>query len=540
MQRPSTRAARWARVLSRYSLHSRLALGVLLLAAVAGLSATVLYGQSNALFIDQNGNVGIGIGNTTPQNLLHVGSGTSTITKDRVNAVIASQTVDAGIAIAQKDDVNVLVQAAGAGGYIGTTSNHPLTLRTNNANRVSIDKDGNVSMFGTLTAKQFSGTLDVQHGTRTGETHPTAIKGLYVTGDFSEEQGVEFRHNNGTQGIGFGSNTIYATGSNADQDLKLKPRGNGTVAIATSQENLFISSRDGTVSVANNAYRNASNNWALKNTNKKAFTFEIRDSGMLELYGTLTNGQTDWHKMATFDAVNNKVEFPNGNVYVSGNLIVEGTITATKSIQTKDAFVNGSGWRLDAGGDIAFRANSKDALWYTSDVRLKTDVHPISTALEKVSQLRGITYRWNQEAFDYFTRGVEHNIPAGSETTVEEHQQYLRAAREKITARHAGSQMGLIAQEVEAVVPEVVTTDEAGYKAIKYPHLTALLIEAVKAQQALIAAQRADITRLQAQVQDLQERVVAARTTQVALEGIQAQLAQLSAAVQRVTVVDRR
>jgi hypothetical protein len=117
----------------------------------------VLYGQSSALFIDQNGNVGIGIGNSTPQNLLHVGSGTSTITPDRVNAVIASQTVDAGIAIAQKDNVNVLIQAAGAGGYIGTTSNHPLMLRTNNADRVAIDKDGNVSLTGTLTAKKFTG-----------------------------------------------------------------------------------------------------------------------------------------------------------------------------------------------------------------------------------------------------------------------------------------------------------------------------------------------------------------------------------------------
>ena len=94
--------------------------------------------------VTQDGEVGIG--NPTPQNLLHVGSGTSTITKDRVNAVIASKTVDAGIAIAQKDNVNVLLQAAGVGGYIGTTSNHPLVLRTSNADRVSIDKDGKVGI----------------------------------------------------------------------------------------------------------------------------------------------------------------------------------------------------------------------------------------------------------------------------------------------------------------------------------------------------------------------------------------------------------
>ena len=150
---------------------------------------------------------------------------------------------------------------------------------------------------------------------------------------------------------------------------------------------------------------------------------------------------------------------------------------------------------------------------------------------------------WSQTpAFDYFTRDMAHTMLAGPETAADEHQQYLQAARKNIAVQHAGSQMCLIAQEVEAVVPEVVTTDEAGYKAIKYPHLTALLIEAVKEQQALIEAQHADITRLQAsttalqaQVQDLQARVVAARATQVALEDIQAQLAQLSAAVQRVT-----
>jgi hypothetical protein len=179
---------------------------------------------------------------------------------------------------------------------------------------------------------------------------------------------------------------------------------------------------------------------------------------------------------------------------------------------------------------------------WSSDIRLKTDVHPIPTALEKVSQLRGVTYRWNQEAFDHFTRDLAQTISAGPEATAEEQQQHLQAAKEKIIAQHAGRQIGLIAQDVESVLPEVVTTDEAGYKAIKYPHLTALLIEAVKEQQALIEAQHADIARLQAsnmamqaQVQELQAHSAAARTTQAELADIRAQLAHLGAAVQRVT-----
>jgi Concanavalin A-like lectin/glucanases superfamily len=81
---------------------------------------------------------------------LHVGSGSSSISADRVNAVIASQTADAGIAIAQRDGVNVLFQASGAGGYIGTASNHALVLRTGDQDRVVVDADGNASIMGGL------------------------------------------------------------------------------------------------------------------------------------------------------------------------------------------------------------------------------------------------------------------------------------------------------------------------------------------------------------------------------------------------------
>ncbi len=77
--------------------------------------------------------------------------------------------------------------------------------------------------------------LDVQQDPRT-DTHPTAVKGLYVTGPFGPDcDGIEFRHSNGTQGIGFGYNTIYATGSNADQNLGLKARGKGRVIVVGDQ-----------------------------------------------------------------------------------------------------------------------------------------------------------------------------------------------------------------------------------------------------------------------------------------------------------------
>jgi hypothetical protein len=71
--------------------------------------------------------------------------------------------------------------------------------------------------------------LDVQAAPRSGNHPANGI--MYVTGNSGEDQGIEFRHTNGTQGIGFGYNTIYATGSNVDQDLRLKAMGKGKVVV---------------------------------------------------------------------------------------------------------------------------------------------------------------------------------------------------------------------------------------------------------------------------------------------------------------------
>lgn len=88
-----------------------------------------------------------------------------------------------------------------------------------------------------------------------------------------------------------------------------------------------------------------------------------------------------------------------------------------------------------------------DGINETSDIRLKKNIQPIADALAKVMQLQGVTYEWNKE-------GMEE-----------------------------GLNIGLIAQEVEKILPEVVDTDNEGYKSVQYSVLVALLIEAIKEQQ---------------------------------------------------------
>ncbi len=122
--------------------------------------------------------------------------------------------------------------------------------------------------------------------------------------------------------------------------------------------------------------------------------------------------------------------------------------------------------RLQVAGDII--ANS---IAGSSDARFKTNFLPIESSLQKVLQLRGVTFDWKTKEFPE------------------------RAFPEKRS-------LGFIAQEVEQVIPEVVQTENnsQGYKSVQYDKVVALLVEAIKEQQK-------QIEQLQQKVKELTEKV---------------------------------
>ena len=69
------------------------------------------------------------------------------------------------------------------------------------------------------------------------------------------------------------------------------------------------------------------------------------------------------------------------------------------------------------------------------------------------------------------------------------------SSRNKNSRRH----YGLIAQEVEPVVPEVVSTAEDGHKSVAYDNLVAVLVEAIKEQQQKIDHLKARLADLENQ-----------------------------------------
>jgi hypothetical protein len=122
--------------------------------------------------------------------------------------------------------------------------------------------------------------------------------------------------------------------------------------------------------------------------------------------------------------------------------------------------------------------------YITSDISLKSNIAEISNPLDKVMQLRGVTYDMNFPAIDESETSKDN-------LTVEQQFEMAKLhipgltmeAYKQWQTENSRKQMGVIAQEVEKVIPEVIRTRIDGLKAVSYSSMVGLLIEAMKEQQ---------------------------------------------------------
>jgi hypothetical protein len=68
---------------------------------------------------------------------------------------------------------------------------------------------------------------------------------------------------------------------------------------------------------------------------------------------------------------------------------------------------------------------------------------------------------------------------------------------------NSGKDYGVIAQEIEEIMPELVGINHNGYKAVRYEKLTPLLIEAIKEQNSIIEIQKQRIDKLEDLIQQI-------------------------------------
>jgi len=144
-----------------------------------------------------------------------------------------------------------------------------------------------------------------------------------------------------------------------------------------------------------------------------------------------------------------------GNVGISGG-------TSLWSANGSDIYYNGDnvgigtatpGEKLEVSGNV-----KAVSFFYSSDISLKKDIQLVPDALEKILQLDGILFKWKE---------------------------------------NGKKDLGLIAQNVESVFPELVSTNKTtGLKSVQYGNLVAPLIEAIKQQQKQIGMLQAELLEL--------------------------------------------
>ena len=133
-----------------------------------------------------------------------------------------------------------------------------------------------------------------------------------------------------------------------------------------------------------------------------------------------------------------------GNIDITGNITMSG-----------DGRADSLGVGTAASGTTGeIRATNDVTAFYSSDVALKENIINIPNPLEAIKKLNGVLFDWKKSYMDQ--RGGEDGY-------------FVRK-----------KDVGVIAQEVEKVLPEAVAQRADGIKAVKYDRLTCLLIEAVK------------------------------------------------------------
>jgi hypothetical protein len=178
----------------------------------------------------------------------------------------------------------------------------------------------------------------------------------------------------------------------------------------------------------------------------KAGRIDNTNEGGQVSFGRASDNLTGWY----IDVYGN-TSTPSLRFVDVSNASVRMTINGSGNTQMVGSLAVGSispsttAGRIDASNDVV--------AFSTSDIRFKENITPISNALHKLNKIGGYEFDWKNE--------------------------------EELVALHGftGHDVGVIAQEIEEVLPEVVTDRDSGYKAVKYEKIVPLLIQAIKELQ---------------------------------------------------------
>ena len=347
----------------------------------------------------------------------------------------------------------------------GTGATTAAGARSNlDVDQAGTDNSTNVSLSGTPNYITISGQTITRNTIDIGDdTNLTGGTGITLTGDTLSTTDSEIVHDNlsgfvANEHIDHSSVSITAgnglTGGGTIAASRTINIGAGTgIDVATDSISVDVSdfmsngSNNRIVTATGTDAMNAEANLTFDGTNLsiaaggKLQVDEVEGKSNSTNTLLLDDDQTGASNMVSLQSINHINVMTDGNNNGTGDFRVYNgsydTDTADLRFQVDSAGVTTAYAEFRAVGDVI--------AFHSSDKRLKDNIIRIENPLEKIKKIGGYEFDWNDNQSTY-----------------------------------EGHDVGVIAQEIQEVLPEVVTERDNGYLAVKYEKIVPLLIESIK------------------------------------------------------------
>jgi len=377
-----------------------------------------------------NGSQKIDVSATTSTELGYVNGVTSAIqTQLDAKAALASPTFTGTVTAA----------AANFSGDVGLTGSANLTIA------------GNLTVNGTTTTVSTTNTvlkdnlLELNNGASTNANDCGIIIERGSTGD-----NAIMAWDESADGFIFGTTTALADGT-GDLTIAAAPLtvsqlnvgDDGQIRLGAAQDLLIYHDATNSLSVIRDA--------GTGGLDIRASAVAIENDGGTETMATFA---VDGAVTLYYDNAS-KLATASDGIDVTGKVDASGAIEGVGATITGSTQLTSLGIGTAASGTTGeIRATNEITAYYSSDVALKENITTIENALSKINSLRGVEFDWTQEHIE--SRGGEDGYFVRKHDT------------------------GIIAQDVEKVLPEIVAQRADGYKGVKYEKLMGLVIQAIK------------------------------------------------------------
>ena len=334
---------------------------------------------------------------------------------------------------------------------------------------VSVAGSANVTLVSNTSTNNTAEAADDQVHNKTIEFTGALTGDIHVFTDAVEGEYVLFNNTSGSQSLTFantghagngvaltqGSKTIVFTTGTAVTDVFSDVVRDADIGVNVQAYDADLTAIGGLAKTDSNIIVGNGSTWVAENGATARTSLGVTIGTNVQAY------DADLTAIGGLAKTDGNIIVGNGSTWVAENGATARTslgLGTASNVEFEDTQLDSLGVGTGASGTTGeIRATNDVTAFYSSDVALKENIVNIPNALEAVKKLNGVLFDWKKSYID--KRGGEDG--------------YFVRKRD----------VGVIAQEVEKVLPEAVGQRPDGIKAVKYDRLTCLLIEAVKQLQ---------------------------------------------------------